>query len=93
MGVMMYPERDDVLVVRRLTEDAGGARQEIWDVQTVAGETLVVQCSSRHEAEREARRMARNRQVSVFYERDPRSADSILEFVVSYRAENAAPMA
>jgi hypothetical protein len=89
----MYPERDDVLIVRRLIENATRDVQETWDVQTVAGETLAVQCPTREHAEREARRTAQHRQVSVFYEHDPSSAESILAFVVSYRADNAAPIA
>lgn len=89
----MYPERDDVLVVRRRVETATRTIEETWDVQTVIGETLAVQCPTREDAEREARRIAQYRKVSIFYEHDPRSADSILEFVVSYRVGDAAPVA
>ena len=91
MGVTQYPERDDVLIVRRLVETAAREIQETWDVQTVAGETLAIQCLTREHAEREARRIAQHRQVSVFYEHDPRRADSILEFVISFRVSDAAP--
>lgn len=89
----MYPERDDVLIVRRRVETATRTIEETWDVQTVNGETLAVQCPTREAAEREARRIAQHRKVSIFYEHDPRSADSILEFVVSYRVGDAAPVA
>jgi hypothetical protein len=93
VGVTIYPERDDVLIVRRLTEDAAREIQEAWDVQTVLGEPLAVQCAARDYAERQARRVAQTRHVSVFYEHDPRRADSVLEFIVSYRVDNAAPVA
>jgi hypothetical protein len=89
----MYPERDDVLVVRRLIETSARPVQETWDVQTVAGEALAIQCPTRDDAERQARRVAQRRQVSVFYEHDPRSADSVLEFVVSYRVDDTATVA
>lgn len=89
----MYPERDDVLIVRRLVEDAAREVEETWDLQTVSGETLAVQCPTRGHADREARRIAQHRRVSVFYEHDPSSADSVLEFVISYRVDNAAPVA
>ncbi len=88
----MYPERDDVLIVRRRVETAARKLEETWDVQTVIGETLAVQCPTREAAEREARRIAQHRKVSVFYEHDPSRADSVLEFVVSYRVSNAAPV-
>lgn len=88
----MYPERDDVLIVRRLIENATYV-EETWDVQTVAGEALALQCPTREHADREARRIAQYRAVSVFYEHDPRSADSVLEFLVSYRVGDAAPVA
>lgn len=89
----MYPERDDVLIVRIRIEMADRAFTDAWDVQTVAGETLAVQCPTREDADRAARRIAQSRKVSIFYEHDPRRADSILEFVVSYRVSNAAPVA
>jgi hypothetical protein len=88
----MYPERDDVLIVRRLIEVATRELQEAWDVQTVAGEALAVQCPSRERAESEARRIAQYRKISIFYEHDPRRADSILEFVATYRVGDAAPV-
>lgn len=93
MGITIYPERDDVLIVRRLVEDPAGEIEETWDIQTVSGETLAIQCPTRDEAEREARRIAQHRHVSVFYEHDPSSAESILEFVISYRVNNPAPVA
>jgi hypothetical protein len=89
----VYPERDDVLIVRRHVETPARTIAEAWDVQTVLGETLSVHCSTRDDAERDARRIAQHRQVSVFYEDDPRRADSVLEFVVSYRVSDAAPVA
>lgn len=89
----MYPERDDVLIVRRRVETAARTIEETWDVQTVIGEKLAVQCPTREDAEREARRVAQSRRVSIFYEHDPRSADSLLEFVVSYRVGEGAPVA
>lgn len=86
----MYPERDDVLIVRRgLIENAARQVQETWDVQTVSGESLAVECPTRGRAEQEARRIAQHRQVSVFYEHDPSSPDSILAFVISYRVSDA----
>ena len=89
----MYPERDDILIVRRLVQVPAREFQDAWDVQTVSGEALAVQCPSRERAEGEARRIAQYRKVSVFYEDDPTSADSILEFVVTYRVGDAAPVA
>jgi hypothetical protein len=88
----IYPERDDVLVVRRLIENASREVQDTWDVQTVSGEALAVQCPTRERAESEARRVAQYRRVSVFYEHDPRSAESVLEFVATYRVSDAAPV-
>ena len=58
-------------------------------MQTVSGEALAIQCPTRERAESEARRIARYRKVSVFYEHDPRRADSVLEFVVTYRVTDA----
>ena len=92
MGVTLYPERDDVLIVRRLVENVARQVQDTWDVQTVSGEPLAVQCPTRERADIEARRIAQHRKVSIFYEHDPRSADSVLEFVISYRAASAAPV-
>jgi hypothetical protein len=93
VGVTLYPERDDVLIVRRLTENEARTVQEAWDVQTVSGEALAIQCPTRERAESEARRIARYRKISVFYEHDPRRADSVLEFVVTYRVSDTAPVA
>jgi hypothetical protein len=93
MGASMYPERDDVLVVRRSVETHERRVEDAWDVQTLSGEILAVQCPTREHAEGEARRIARYRQVSIFYEHDPSRADSVLEFVVTYRISDAAPVA
>ena len=93
MGLTMYPERDDVLIVRRRIETAMRKVEDTWDVQTVVGEQLAVQCPTREEAERAARRVAERRKVSIFYEHDPSRADSVLEFVVSYRVDRPTPVA
>ena len=93
MAPKIYPERDDILIVRRLVHVPGHEFQDAWDVQTVSGEALAVQCPSRERADTEARRVAQYRKISIFYEHDPTSADSILEFVVTYRVGDAAPVA
>ena len=89
----VYPERDDVLIVRRRIETGERTIADAWDVQTVVGETLAVQCPTRADADRDARRVAQTRKVSIFYEHDPRRADSVLEFVVSYRVASTTPVA
>jgi hypothetical protein len=93
MRTSMYPERDDVLIVRRRIETHERGVEDAWDVQTLGGEILAVQCPTRDHADGEARRIARHRQVSIFYEHDPSRADSVLEFVVTYRVSDAAPVA
>lgn len=93
MGTSIYPERDDVLIVRRRVETDERMVEDAWDVQTLSGEILVMQCPTREHAEGEARRIARHRKVSIFYEHDPSRADSVLEFVVTYRVSDAAPVA
>ena len=92
VGTPIYPERDDVLIVRRRVETVSPGPTEVWDVQTIVGEPLSVQCPTRGDAERDARRIAQHRKVSVFYEHDPSKADSVLEFVVTYRVSDAAPV-
>jgi hypothetical protein len=89
---MPYPERDDVLIVRRRIETAARTITDVWDVQTVAGDVVSMQCPTRADAERDARRVAQNRKVSIFYEDDPSRPDSILEFVITYRVGKTAPV-